>query len=163
MLVPLAILALGSALAGYLSIPPFLASVTREGPPEHHAAWLPLAASLTAIVAIVAAVYLYVVHANLPARIGAALPAFRRVLEVKYGFDDLFNWVARRIVVDGGTRVLWLRADAGAIDGGVNGMARLVAWASQKVRVTQTGQVRAYALAIFGGAGTLLAYLLWAR
>ncbi len=163
MLVPLAILAVGSIATGYLAIPGFLAPVTARSEPEAHVAWLPLVATLTAAAGIVAAAYLYGLFTDLPARIGARLAGPRRILEAKYGFDDLFGAVARRGVIDGSRLLLWQVADVGLIDGLVNGGARLCARAAQRLRFTQTGLARAYALATFGGAVALVAYLLWAR
>ena len=60
-------------------------------------------------------------------------------------------------------RVLWQRVDAGLIDGLVNGSAAAVAAAARRLRVVQTGLVRAYALLILGGAVVLLGYLVWMR
>jgi NADH-quinone oxidoreductase subunit L len=57
--------------------------------------------------------------------------------------------------------LLWKRVDAGLIDGAVNGVAGLVAALGQRVRLAQTGLVRAYALVMLGGTLVLVAYLLW--
>jgi NADH-quinone oxidoreductase subunit L len=162
-LAPLALLAVGSIVTGYIAIPHFLAAVTSEPPVGAHVAWLPLVATLTAAAGIVAAAYLYGLYTDVPARIGARFAVMRRVLEAKYGFDNFFNAVARRGVIGGSRTLLWQLADVGLIDGAVNGSARLCAWVAQQTRLTQTGLARTYALATFGGAVALLAYLLWAR
>jgi NADH-quinone oxidoreductase subunit L len=163
MLAPLVVLAVGSIVTGYVSIPRFLAAVTSEPAAGAHVAWLPLVATLTAAVGIVTAAYLYGLYTGVPARIGARLAVLRRILEAKYGFDGLFNAVARRLVVDGSRRVLWRLTDVGLIDGAVNGSARLCVRVAQQTRLSQSGLARAYALVTFGGAVALLAYLLWAR
>jgi NADH-quinone oxidoreductase subunit L len=98
---------------------------------------------------------------DLPGKIGAALAPVPRVLEEKYGFDLLFNWLARRVVVGGSETVLWKGLDVRVIDGLVNGTAGAVAAVSRATRGAQTGLVRGYALVIFGGAVALLSYLLW--
>ena len=45
--------------------------------------------------------------------------------------------------------------------GAVNGLAGLVAALGQRVRLAQTGLVRAYALVMLGGTLVVVAYLLW--
>jgi hypothetical protein len=64
-------------------------------------------------------------------------------------------------VVGGSSSVLWLRVDAGLIDGAVNGLGRFTDAASYASRFAQTGLVRGYALVMLGGAVAVLYYLLW--
>jgi len=162
MLGPLVLLAAGSVGAGYIAIPQlvqpaFRLSVSHQA----HPAWLPYLATLGALVGIAAAYYLYVLYTALPARIGASFAWLRRLFEAKWGFDDAFEWFARRVVVDASERVLWKRVDDGGIDAAVNGSGALVASLARSVRLVQTGLVRGYALVILGGAVALFAYLLW--
>jgi NADH-quinone oxidoreductase subunit L len=161
---PLVLLALGSAVAGFVDIPGILQPVFRLPAQAAHHGWLvPALATLAAVVGLAAAYYLYALYGDVAARIATQARSVRRVLEDKYGFDRLFDWVAGRAVVDGSRRVLWRRVDAGVIDGVVNGAGHAVAAASRGVRLAQTGLVRAYALLILGGAVVLVGYLLWMR
>ena len=86
-----------------------------------------------------------------------ALPI--RVLENKYGFDDL--WI--KGFAGGGLklgRLSWKRADAGLIDGLlVNGSATLVDRVAGLVRHLQTGRLYNYAFAMILGLIVLLAVL----
>jgi len=162
MLGPLVILAVGSAVGGFVNIPHFVEPVFRL--PAHEEAyhlWLPWVASLTAVVGIAAAYYLYVVYTELPGRIAASLRGVHRVLEAKYGFDDLFNWIARRAVVQGSRDALWEGLDATVIDGAVNGTGTAFRALARGARTFQTGFVRGYALVMLGGAVALVSYLLW--
>jgi NADH-quinone oxidoreductase subunit L len=164
MLVPLILLAIGSAAAGVIPIPTLLKPVMRGAEAEPHAAhWLPYAATTVALLGIVVAAYLYLLYKEIPARLASALPWVRRVLEAKWGFDNLYNAFARRVLVDGGTRVLWRGADTALIDGTVNGAARVVGSIAATLRNAQTGLVRSHALLILGGAVALVVYLLWPR
>jgi NADH-quinone oxidoreductase subunit L len=52
-------------------------------------------------------------------------------------------------------------ADAGVIDGMVNGVGGLVRGASGVMRRLQTGSVRAYAASLFFGVVVILGYYLW--
>jgi NADH-quinone oxidoreductase subunit L len=164
MLAPLVILAAGSAAAGWVDVPGMVAGVFRLVGEEHpHPGWLPIVATLVAILGIAGAYWLYLMLPDLPARLGASFRPLARVLEDKYGFDRAFDAFASRVVVDGSRKVLWEGLDASVIDGAVNGAGRLTAGVSRAVRVVQTGLVRGYALLILGGAVTLLGYFLWAR
>jgi NADH-quinone oxidoreductase subunit L len=164
MLVPLVILAVGSVGAGFVPVPEMLAEVFRlpaeEGP---HPGWLPIVATLVAILGIAGAYWLYLMLPDLAVRIGARLRPLGHVLEEKYFFDRVYDTFARRVVVEGSRKVLWKGLDASLIDGAVNGLGRLTTGVSRSVRVVQTGLVRGYALLILGGAVTLLGYLLWVR
>ncbi len=168
MLVPLVLLALGSAVTGWgwerLHVGEALNLVLAHAEGHGvHPSWLPVLATLTAIVGMVAAWYAYVQSPELPGRVSAAARGLQRVLEEKWGFDLAFDWFAARVVVGGSESALWKRFDAGLIDGAVNGLGRFVdAW-GRATRGLQTGLLRGYALLIFGGAVLLLSYLLWIR
>jgi len=141
-----------------------LAVVFRLPPAEgHHPAWLPIVATLVAVLGIAAAYWLFLMLPDLAARLGARLRPIGRVLEEKYYFDRAYDAFARGVVVEGSRKVLWQGLDASLIDGAVNGLGRLTAGFARAARVVQTGLVRAYALLILGGAVTVLGYLLWAR
>jgi NADH-quinone oxidoreductase subunit L len=123
--------------------------------------WLaPLAIAL-AVGAIVATAYLYLEFIEVVAQLRTRFALVARVLEAKWGFDLAFDWVARRVVVDGSTALLWRRVDAGLIDAAVNGTARLVDALATRTRGLETGLVRQYALVLFGGTVLLLVYLVW--
>jgi NADH-quinone oxidoreductase subunit L len=164
MLVPLVILAAGSAVGGFVGIPHFVEPVFRLGAHEEGGhLWLPYVASLTAVAGIVGAYYLYVIYTEVPERLAGSMRGVYRVLERKYGFDDLYNWIARRVVTDGSRTVLWEGLDISVIDNAVNGTGSFFRTLSRATRTLQTGLVRGYALVMLGGAVALVTYLLWAR
>jgi NADH-quinone oxidoreductase subunit L len=183
MRVPLVLLAVGALGAGYVGVPwrellavargagpagiprllaPVLAEDARRAG-QHTAGWLPYVATLLAAGAVVLAIYLYRVFADVPARLARRLAPLARALEAKWGFDIAYGWLVRRVVIGGSEAFLWRRLDAGWIDGAVNGTARLVESLAQRTRALQTGLVRAYTLTLFGGAVALLTYLVWLR
>jgi NADH-quinone oxidoreductase subunit L len=86
-----------------------------------------------------------------------ALPI--RVLENKYGFDDL--WI--KGFAGGGIalgRKAWTVIDAGLIDGVmVNGTANLVGRISRMIRGMQTGRLYTYAFAMILGLIVLMAMI----
>jgi NADH-quinone oxidoreductase subunit L len=163
MVVPLVILAVGSAVGGFVNIPRFVEPVLRLAAHEEaHHDWLPWVAFLTAAVGMAAAYYLYMVYTEVPGRIAVAAQPLYRLLQRKYGFDDLYNWIVRRGVVDGSRSVLWGGLDVGVIDGAVNGTGVAFRSLARGARTLQTGLVRGYALVMLGGAVALVSYLLWA-
>jgi NADH-quinone oxidoreductase subunit L len=165
MLGPLVILAIGSAAAGFIDIPHFVGPALRLEAERaaHHVGWLPILATAIAVFGIVLGYYLYVAFPAIPSRIQASARGVARVLENKYGFDTLYDRFASRVVVGGSDDVLWRGVDVRLIDGAVNGLAALTAGVARSARTFQVGLVRAYALAILGGAVAVLSYLLWQR
>jgi NADH-quinone oxidoreductase subunit L len=162
MLVPLILLAIGSAVAGFIPIPTILAPVFRAEPHSGpHALWLVALAISTAVIGIAAAWYLYLVRPGLTQGVYRRFSPLSRVFEAKWGFDDAYNWFARRVVVDGSASVLWQRVDAGLIDRAVNGTGTLTATLAGAARAVQSGMIRGYVLLILGGAVIVFSYLLW--
>jgi len=166
MLGPLVILAIGSAVGGYIHIPHFVEPAIRVGEGAHgghHPDWLPFVASAAAVIGILLAYYLYLAFPEIPSRIYASARGLARMLENKYGFDVLYDRIASRVIVGGSEDVLWRGVDVRLIDGAVNGAASVAAAVARSVRTVQVGLVRAYALVILGGAVAVLSYLLWLR
>ncbi len=100
----------------------------------------------------------YMVWPRMPGRIAYVLSLPYRVLEAKYGFDALNDW----LFVKGGKglgRLFYRAGDRALIDGAmVNGTGRLVRWVAVKGRVVQSGYVYHYMTIM--GLG-LLAFLGW--
>jgi NADH-quinone oxidoreductase subunit L len=163
MLLPLLLLAVGSASVGWLiNVPHIVEPVFRLGEvQEEHVAWLPWAAFANAVLGILIALGMYVWRTDLPGKVAATFAPLVRVFENKYGFDLAYDAFARNVVVKGSDRFLWKIFDAGLIDGLVNGAGRFASTLGERTRFIETGLVRAYALCILGGAVALLGYLLW--
>ena len=158
---PLILLAVGSALGGFVAVPQLVEPVFRLGQePGHSVPWLPLLATVNALVGLAAAFYAYLIYPDLPARVSSALAPLPRLLEAKYYFDYAYDGFTSWLVKASET-LLWKGMDTGVIDGAVNGGARLVEALGQRVRLAQTGFVRLYALLILGGAVAILGYMLW--
>jgi len=162
MLLPLVLLAVGSAVVGFLKVPHILEPVFRL-PAAHsgHPPFIPLVATAVALAGIGIAYYMYLAFPDLPARVASAFTPLYRLFDAKYHFDDVYSWFTRKVVIGGSDAVLWKNVDAGAIDGSVNGLASIVDGFAGALRFAQTGLVRSYAFLILGGAVALLGYLLW--
>jgi len=99
-----------------------------------------------ALAGIATAWYLYRVRLELPKRIAVALGPLYAIVERKYGFDELYQWLfaggARRI-----GQGFWKGGDERTIDGVfVNGSARVVGWFSGVVSLLQSGLIYKYAV-----------------
>jgi len=171
MLGPLVLLAVGSVVAGYalfpgahgarVRLPELLQPVFRL--PESHVpqlAWLPVVATLTGIVGILIAWYLYLAMPELRASLARPLRPALRLFGAKYFFDHVYDGFVRRVVVAGSDRLLWKRVDAGWIDGAVNLTGSLTRAFAETLRPVQTGFVRHYVLLVLAGAVAVVYYLL---
>ena len=162
MIVPLVLLAVGSAVGGFLKIPHIVEPVFRlEEGHLPHAAWLPRVATLTAVFGIVAAFYLYLTRPEVRAVLARPFRPALRVFAAKYYWDEVYDAFVRRVVVGGSERVLWKGVDVSVIDGAVNGVGTVTGAFAQLLRPLQTGLVRHYVLLVLGGAVALLGWILW--
>ncbi len=171
MLGPLVILAIGSVVAGYelfpgnagarVRLPEVIQPVFRLG--ESHLApvtWLPIAATLSAVLGILIAWYLYLAMPGVRAGLARVLRPALSVFSAKYYFDHVYDGFVRHVVVKGSELLLWTRVDAGLIDGAVNGLGTLMRSLARSLRPVQTGFVRHYALLLLAGAVAVVSYLL---
>ncbi len=178
MLGPLVLLAIGSILAGFawfptavgterhlhVRLPEIVQPAFRVAEPElRQLPLLPAVATLTAVVGILVAWYLYLALPSLRGSLSRALRPALRLFRAKYFFDDVYGAFVRRVVVGGSDRLLWRRVDAVLIDGLVNGTGRFFRSWGETLRPVQTGFVRHYALLVLAGAVALVSYLLWSR
>ena len=116
-----------------------------------------------ALAGFAVATYLYLINPGAVVRVRSALSPLVRVLEKKYGFDELYQAVfARGSLLFG--RGLWQIGDSALIDGGmVHGPAALVARASAVLRTVQSGYLYHYAFAMILGLIALLGAFVWLR
>ena len=108
-----------------------------------------------ALSGIATAYYLYMMRPDLPAVIATRFSLIYRILDRKYGFDELYSFLFA-----GGARTigtgLWKGGDVGVIDGIVNGSARTVGFFAAVMRRMQSGYIYHYAFAMIFGILVLL-------
>jgi NADH-quinone oxidoreductase subunit L len=187
--VPLVLLAIPSVLIGFFTVGPALFGDFFRGAitvlPEHdnvaraaevlwhdHHGWFQAAVGFglhfvtspvfwLAFAGFASATFIYLFRPELAerARKSAVGGLLTRILENKYGFDDL--WI--KGFAGGGVklgRLSWKRGDAGLIDGLlVNGSAAVVDRIAGIIRYVQTGRLYNYAFAMILGLIVLLAVL----
>jgi len=182
--VPLVLLAIPSAVIGYLTIGPMLFGdffkgaifVNAElhpameelghafhGPTQmamHALTSLPL---WLAVAGVALAYVFYMLKPSWPAAIKRMFSPIFSLLENKYYLD----WINENILARGARALgtgLWRVGDQAIIDGAmVNGSWKLVGWISGSVRKVQTGYLYHYALIMILGIFVLMTYFVWLK
>lgn len=163
MTLPLVVLAVLAAFGGLLlqnELPHFLSSVL--GPAAEHAhesIMQALAHSWIGICGVLLALVLYTQLKAIPGMVYARSKPLSLLFSGKYFFDEIY---AAGLVrpLQNFADWLWKFIDQGVIDGTVNGTAQLVDVSGEVRRVTQTGQIRYYALMIFAGGVVMVVFYL---
>jgi NADH-quinone oxidoreductase subunit L len=167
MTVPLVILAILSAVGGFIGIPDehkhmlfnFLKPAftyassaldwTDNGPHHFNAeeAKLMIIAVLAAGVAIYIAWHVYKKNNMVPKNSEADLPKFQRVVYNKYYIDEFYNAIIRK-PVDWISGMGYKFIEIKFIDAFVNGMGTMVKWSGSVVRYAQSGNIGFYMFAM---------------
>jgi len=165
---PLVLLAIPSVAAGWWIGPVvfdgyFGSSIVQQFHEEYHGVWSFMLHGLAAapfwfgLAGAGLAGYLYLVRTDLPKKIAVAFGPLYALVDRKYGFDELYEWLFARGARLLGT-ALWKGGDEAVIDGVVvNGSARVVGWVASVVRLFQSGYVYQYAFTMLIGV-VLLTY-----
>jgi NADH-quinone oxidoreductase subunit L len=179
--VPLILLAIPSAVIGWITVKPILFGdffkgaihvapannlLEHIGEEFHSSAAFVLSALITPTLALAGLGVLtaYVFFMWRPQWADAAerrLKLVHTILIDKYGFD----WFDEHVIMAGARWLggsLWRVGDQDIIDNGlVNGSARAVAWLSSVMRYAQSGYLYHYAFAMILGLASLLMWLVW--
>jgi NADH-quinone oxidoreductase subunit L len=179
--VPLVLLAIPSAVIGWLTVGPVLFGNFFEGSifvlpannvlehvaEEFHGSGAFTVSALTALPVWLAAAGVltaYIFFKWKPALADSAERTFKwlhTILTDKYGFD----WFNENVIAAGARALgggLWRFGDQDLIDDGlVNGSARVVGWFSSVMRYAQSGYLYHYAFAMIMGLASLLLWLIW--
>ena len=181
--IPLIMLAIPSAIIGWITVEPILLGgffgdaivvtdahdvLAKLGSHWHGSLALVLHAVVTPVFWLAAAGvgtawYLYLKRPDIPESLHSRFKGVYSVLDRKYYFDDL--WI--KGFAGGGRRIgqaLWRFGDEVVIDGVlVNGTANSIGKLSGVLRQLQSGYLYTYAFAMIIGLTMLLGWLLWFR
>jgi NADH-quinone oxidoreductase subunit L len=179
MAIPLAVLAIGAIVAGYVGVPHALGGANRietflepsfgvhettSGQVHDETSLeLTLMAVSTAVglTGIGVAAFFFLRRRDRAEALARRLPGVHRLLLNKYGVDELYDRAIVQPIKRLSAGLLWRGVDAGLVDGAVNGVGAFVRGASGAMRRLQTGSVRAYAASLFFGVVVILRYFLW--
>jgi NADH-quinone oxidoreductase subunit L len=158
MLVPLFILALLSLFGGFIKIPVFLEKFFPQ------MVEIPEDYSLVAIsvffgfLGIAVAYVMYVAKPALADSVADRLGIIYKAVYNKWYVDEIYDAAVVHPVINGSRTVLWKGADAGLIDGAVNGVGSLARNVGSVLRLLQSGNIRSYATwVLFGGVMVIVA------
>ena len=167
MWVPLAILAIPSALIGLLlgwgGHESWFHDFTKSVFPEAHhevSGNMFLFMAISSIVGLLGIAFAWTRYSK---RVPSDEPtgAFHRLLANKYYVDEIYNALIVQPVKNGSHFLLWKLVDNGIIDGIVNGVAALIRFIGGLLRRLQTGLVQAYIISMVLGIVLFLAYYLF--
>jgi len=173
---PLIILAVFSALAGFIGLPAafgkraeligrFLEPVVRaaKAPFPPAVEWnLILVSTAAAAGGLFIAYLFYIRYPLLPGRLAARVPWIYRVLIRNYYVDELYDAVIVRPAVRG-SEIVYAHFDLKVVDGALNGSAAAANLAGLGFSRLQTGLIKDYALAILLGVVLFLGAVLGLR
>jgi NADH-quinone oxidoreductase subunit L len=178
MALALIVLAVGSVVAGYVSLggrlehflePSF--TVTEGGIGSVlvfetvngvDVEWILMGLSIVAAFGGIGIAAFYFLRSRTAADgIARTFPGLHRVLLNKYYVDEVYDATIVQPIHIVSKDALWKIVDVRVLDGAVNGVGETVGGLSEVLRRLQTGSVRAYAASVFFGAVMILGYYLW--
>lgn len=164
MTIPLIVLAALATVGGvYLEgrLPEYLTTVLRIPHHEHHAESIVAALmhSWVGLLGVILGLACYTRLQSIPNLFYGLVPPLTKLLSAKYYVDEIY---AALIVqpLERLAQILWKRVDNGIIDAAVNGTAAIVDLQGEMLRVSQTGQIRHYAFAMFFGTLFIILFYL---
>ena len=178
MIIPLLILALGSALVGFLGVPEFMrlnnlfanwlepAFAKAEiipaaflGSESLFAVLLMLTAVGAGILGLLVAMYLFVEHPEKAEEFKQMFHSLWKVSYNKYYVDEIYDYSVVKPLLKGSYYFLFRFIDVLIIDGFMNGLAWLNATAGRLARRLQNGAVSTYLFYFVAGALAVEVYL----
>ncbi len=175
MTLPLSILAVLSALGGFVGLPAWMGANKFEEflTPAFALAYRPERSELShgleigfaamsvtvALLGILAAYRIYVARPETAEKLALKFRALHNLLFRKYYVDEIYDAAIINPTVKGSTDVLWTGVDSSLIDGAVNGAGRTLQSWSGYLKNVQNGLIRSYAAWILLGAVAVLFFI----
>jgi NADH-quinone oxidoreductase subunit L len=144
MSLPLVLLAIGAALAGFIHFGSFVSS---DGQllESHFNPMFSIAPVTIGLIAIAIAWVLYKKQNDKPERIAVALSSLYRATYRKFYIDEIYLFITKRVLFNFvGRPAAWF--DRNVVDGMVNATGNATAIISARIKKIQSGKVQAYAI-----------------
>ncbi len=176
MLVPLAVLAVGSVLAGMVFYGPFFGSTDQvrdyfgaaifmaEGndliSEAHYVpGWVKVSPFIAMLLGLGLAYMFYIRDTSLPKRLAETFPGAYQFLLNKWYFDEIYEFLFVHPTKFMG-RFLWKKGDGAVIDGGINGLAMgIIPFITKLAGRAQSGFVFHYAFAMVLGIVVIVTFV----
>jgi NADH-quinone oxidoreductase subunit L len=181
MTIPLVVLGILSTVGGFIGLPAWLGpnklfhflepSLRYAYHGEHvhqevsHAVEMGFAglSIAVALIGIFIAYRLYIRRPDAAAVLADRVKALYRLLFRKYYVDEIYDAAIVHPTLNASTDLLWKRADAGLIDGIVNGAGETIKGLGSILKHVQNGLIRSYAAWILLGMVAVLLYISMSR
>ncbi len=173
MTIPLLLLALGAAGAGWVGIPPllgggehfaeYIAPVVGHpvGEATHVEEWMTMGLSvLVGLAGIITAWVFYLRKREIPVRLAETFQPIYRVLWNKYYFDELYDFIIVRPSIFVARNIIVGFTDGAIIEGIVNGVPAFIGWLGSHVRKVQSGLLQHYGTFMALGLFLLIAIVM---
>ncbi|HEX6335077.1 MAG TPA: NADH-quinone oxidoreductase subunit L [Flavisolibacter sp.] len=149
MKLPLVILAVFAAIAGFV---PFNRLVTSDGRPftsEFHLQFA-VAPVVLGLLGIGLAMWLYKKHSDAPERLAASFKGLYQLASRKFYVDEIYLFVTKKVLFNMvGRPAAWF--DRNVVDGLVNASGNATQAVAEKIRIIQSGKVQQYAIYFLSG------------
>ena len=162
MTLPLVILAIAAALAGFI---PFGKFVSVDGTPlaSHFDLMFSIAPVAIGLAGIFLATWLYKKQNERPDKIAASLKGIYKAAYKKFYIDEIYLFITKKIVFNLiGKPAAWF--DKNVVDGMVNATADTTQSISEDIKKMQSGKVQQYAIySLLGVIGLALLFIYWLK
>ncbi|HUB78001.1 MAG TPA: NADH-quinone oxidoreductase subunit L [Bryobacteraceae bacterium] len=152
MWIPLAILGALSLGGGFINIPKFLEGFFQGVPEVPENSSLMFVSIAAGLIGISIAAWFYLLKPAMADSLASSLKLIYTTLYNKYFVDEIYDATVVKPIVGGSRWVLWKGADAGLIDGSVNGLGAASQGAGGILRKLQSGNIRSYATWVLLGS-----------
>jgi NADH-quinone oxidoreductase subunit L len=177
MTVPLVILGVLSVAGGFIGLPAWLGSnrffhflepslrFAHHGDHGHHEASHAVEMGFAglsiavALIGIFIAYRLYIKRPDAASALADRMKGLHRLLFRKYYVDEIYDGAIVHPTLNASTSLLWKVADAGLIDGAVNGAGGTIKGIGSVLKRVQNGLIRSYAAWILLGTVAVLLYI----
>lgn len=159
MMLPLVLLAIGAAFAGYIPFGKYVSfnGLAHEG---HMDIMFSVAPVALAIAGIGLAIFLYKKENEKPGKIAASLGGLYNSAYHKFYIDEIYLFITKKVLFNVIARpAAWF--DRNIIDGLVNMSGNSTVWVSEKIKGLQSGKVQQYALYFMAGIIGLVLILVY--
>lgn len=159
MKLPLVILAIGTALVGFIPFSNFISADGKGFSGEFDFRFSIVPVSL-AIVGIVIASALYFKQSDRPKDLSTSLGVIYRTAYRKFYIDEIYLFITKRVIFNLiGKPAAWI--DRNIVDGTMNGIAWTTGRISVMIKGLQSGRIQSYTLYFFGGIVILVILFLY--
>jgi NADH-quinone oxidoreductase subunit L len=159
MMLPLILLAVGAAVAGFIPFGNFVSSDGKVLPSEFHLQFS-IAPVAVGVAGIITAFMMYKKQNAAPDKMAASVSALYKAAYHKFYIDELYLFFTKKIIFNFiGRPAAWF--DKNMVDGMVNATGNTTESISEKIKGLQSGKVQQYAIYFLAGAIGLAGFFIY--